>query len=464
MGRLVIFDVDGVLVNTKVLHFDALNSALRDLCDGFEITWDAHLARYDGLTTNSKLRELARLGLINPNLIDKIEESKKLYTAAGLTTLDENPAVLSLFQELKSKGFALAIASNSIRSTVDTVVQRLGLEEVVDFSLSNDDVANPKPHPEVYWQSMIMARSLPSETWIVEDSAVGRRAAQLSGAHLVPVDSVADLERIDAQTMFLRKGELVQQPPWKSARLNVLIPMAGQGSRFAEAGYTFPKPLIEVYGKAMIERVVENLNIDGKFIFLVRKEHLEQYTLEPYLKLLRNQVEIVVVDELTEGAASTALLARDLIDNPDPLLIANSDQIIEWDSSEAMYFFGSAGVDGGILTFTAHHPKWSFAKIDDQGWVTQVAEKIPISDQATTGIYYWARGSDFVKYADQMIERDVRTNGEFYICPVYNEAIGDGKKIRAKSVEKMWGIGTPEDLTAFLNDPRATKYIAGIDG
>lgn len=463
MGRLAVFDVDGVLVETKELHFHALNAALRELCDGFEIGWEDHLAKFDGLSTKTKLLTLSRSGLINPSLIEKIEELKRLHTEAGLAQLTPNPKISSLFRALKFEGFALAIASNSIRSTVDTVIRRLDLEETIDFSLSNEDVGNPKPHPEIYWLSMIKAGSLPKETWILEDSAVGRRAAQLSGARLIPIDSVGDLERIDTRTMFRGKEERLKQPPWKPQSLNVLIPMAGQGSRFAEAGYTFPKPLIEVHGKAMIERVVENLNVDGRFIFLVRKEHLEQYTLEPYLKLLKTEVEIIVVDELTEGAASTALLARELIDNSDPLLIANSDQIIDWDSSESLYFFGSEGVDGGILTFSSHHPKWSFAKVDERGWVTQVAEKVPISDQATTGIYYWSRGSDFVKYADKMIEKDIRTNGEFYICPVYNEAIGDGKRIKAKSVEKMWGIGTPEDLNTFLTDPKAIEYISSVD-
>ena len=464
MGRLAVFDLDGVLVDTKELHFHALNSALKEKCDGFEIGWDDHLAKYDGLTTKSKLLELSRLGLIDSNLTEEIEKSKKLYTEAALTQLAPNPRVSSLFSELRSEGFALAIASNSVRSTVDTVIRRLDLEGTIAFSLSNEDVSHPKPHPEIYWLSMIRAGSLPQETWIFEDSAVGRRAAQLSGARLIPVDSVEDLGIIDAQRIFRWKAAKMNQPPWKSLNLNVLIPMAGKGSRFAEAGYTFPKPLIEVHGKAMIERVVENLNIDGKFIFLVQKDHLEQYNLEPYLKLLKPQVEIIVVNELTEGAANTALLATGLIDNEDPLLIANSDQIVQWDSSEALYFFGSEGADGGILTFTAHHPKWSYAKVDERGWVTQVAEKVPISDQATTGIYYWSKGSDFVRYANQMIDKDIRTNGEFYICPAYNEAINDGKKIKAKSVGKMWGIGTPEDLNTFLADPSASDYISSVDG
>ena len=132
--------------------------------------------------------------------------------------------------------------------------------------------------------------------------------------------------------------------------------------------------------------------------------------------------------------------------------MTNSDQFIEWNSNECLYAFSADAIDGGILTFNATHPKWSYAKVDETGFVSEVAEKKVISDQATVGVYYWKRGSDYVKYAEQMIEKNIRTNNEFYVCPVFNEAISDGKKIRVKTVEKMWGIGTPEDLNYFLDN------------
>jgi dTDP-glucose pyrophosphorylase len=130
--------------------------------------------------------------------------------------------------------------------------------------------------------------------------------------------------------------------------------------------------------------------------------------------------------------------------------MANSDQFIDWDSNEFLYKMNETGADGGIVTFRSTHPKWSFAKIDDLGFVTEVAEKNPISDIATVGVYYWKRGSDYVKYAEQMIEKNKRVNNEFYVCPVFNEAIEGGSKIRIFEIEKMWGLGTPEDLEVFL--------------
>jgi dTDP-glucose pyrophosphorylase len=243
-----------------------------------------------------------------------------------------------------------------------------------------------------------------------------------------------------------------QTIPWRDKKLNVLIPMAGAGSRFAQAGYTFPKPLIEVRGKPMIQVVVENLNIEANYIFLVQKSHYEKYNLQSVLSILKPGCKIVQVDGLTEGAACTTLLAKEFIDNDEPLVMANSDQFVEWDSNNVMYSFTADGIDGGILTFKATHPKWSYAKLDENGFVSQVAEKNPISDNATVGVYYWNKGSDYVKYAEQMIEKNIRTNNEFYVCPVFNEAIADGKKIRVKEISKMWGIGTPEDLNYFLEN------------
>jgi dTDP-glucose pyrophosphorylase len=243
--------------------------------------------------------------------------------------------------------------------------------------------------------------------------------------------------------------------PWRDKKMNVLIPMAGAGSRFAQAGYTFPKPLIEVNGKPMIQVVVENLNVDAHFIYLVQKEHYEKYNLKQLLNLITPDCDIVQVDGVTDGAARTTLLAKELIDNDEPLLMANSDQFVEWNSNEVLYAFTADEVDGGIVTFKATHPKWSFAKIGEDGFVSEVAEKNPISDNATVGIYYWKKGSDYVKYAEQMITKDIRTNGEFYTCPSFNEAISDGKKIRNKSIEKMWGLGTPEDLNYFLENHKS---------
>jgi len=240
--------------------------------------------------------------------------------------------------------------------------------------------------------------------------------------------------------------------------MNILIPMAGEGSRFKSAGYTFPKPLIEVNGKPMIQCVVENLDFDANYIFLVRAEHLDKYNIKSVLKFVTNgRCKIVPVKSLTEGAACTALLAREFIDNEEELLIANSDQIIQYSKENFNIVRRFTKFDSSVFTFRAVHPKWSFVKVNSRGVVTEVAEKNPISDIATCGIYYYRKGSDFVKYADKMIDEDVRVNNEFYICPVYNQLISDEKTLIPFFVDRMHGLGTPEDLEKYLSLKRISS-------
>ncbi len=234
--------------------------------------------------------------------------------------------------------------------------------------------------------------------------------------------------------------------------MKILIPMAGAGSRFAKEGYTFPKPLIDVAGKPMIQTVVENLDFDCEYIFLVRREHIESFDgLLNTLEVITNgRFKYVVVDELTEGAACTALLAEKYIDTDEDLLIANSDQYIEYLSQNFISLKNITNVDGIVFTFNAVHPKWSFVRTNSRGYVIEVAEKKPISNIATCGIYWYRRGSDFVKYTKQMVDKNIRVNNEFYIAPVYNELINDNKTLIPFYVHKMWGLGTPEDLTYYL--------------
>jgi dTDP-glucose pyrophosphorylase len=238
--------------------------------------------------------------------------------------------------------------------------------------------------------------------------------------------------------------------------MKFIIPMAGEGSRFAKEGYQFPKPLIDVDGKPMIQRVVENLDYDAEYIFLVRKEHINKYDglVGTLNQITNDRCRIVVVDSLTEGAACTVLLAKEFINNNEELLVANSDQILEYQKINFEYLKNLTDVDGIIFSFKSVHPKWSFVTTNSRGFITEVAEKRPISDIATCGIYWYRKGSDFVKYAEQMIQKEIRVNNEFYVAPVYNEMIEENKKIVPFFVEKMHGIGTPEDLNLYLRNKR----------
>jgi HAD superfamily hydrolase (TIGR01509 family) len=453
MNKLCIFDLDGVLIDSRDLHYHSLNDALREIDEHYVISREEHLSVYDGLNTTKKLKLLTQQKGLDPKYYDIVWQKKQNATFKLIKQFNQNDSLVELFKLLQRNNVKIAVASNSIRETVKLSLLAIGVLEYVDYYVSNEDVKRPKPYPEMYWQCMTYLNALPKDTVIFEDSHIGREGALSSGAHLVPIKNSDDmtLDKINDALNILNgiKRKLV---PWKDKKMNVLIPMAGAGSRFSQAGYTFPKPLIEVNGKPMIQVVVENLNVDAHYIFIVQKEHYDKYNLKQLLNLIAPNCDIIQVDGLTQGAACTTLLAKNLIDNDEPLLMANSDQFVEWNSNECLYAFTADGIDGGIVTFKATHPKWSFAKLNDEGFVSEVAEKNPISDIATVGIYYWKHGSDYVKYAEQMIEKNIRVNNEFYVCPVFNEAIEDNKKIRVKNIEKMWGIGTPEDLNYFLEN------------
>ena len=447
--KLIIFDLDGVLVEAKTIHFDALNEALGPK---YAIEWNEHLSKYDGLKTNQKLEMLTQEKGLPTELYKQVWDEKQRLTLQKLHDLQPSVQLQVCMKSLVDQGYKIACCSNSIRKTVLTVLSKLGIIEYFDLILSNEDVKNSKPHPEIYWKAISMMGYLPEETLIVEDSPFGLLAANRSKSHVMRVGSPKDITYNNIYKHLNNKVNMT--PKWKNEKLNVLIPMAGAGSRFEQAGYTFPKPLIEVSGKPMIQVVVENLNLDANYIYVVQKSHREKYNLDTLLNLLTPGCKIVETDGLTEGAACTALLAKDYIDNDNPLFFANSDQFVEWDSNEFMYKMQETNADGGIVTFTATHPKWSFAKIDENGLVTEVAEKNPISDIATVGYYYWKQGSDFVKYAEQMISKNIRVNNEFYVCPVFNQAIEDNKQIRTFNTPGMWGLGTPEDLKYYLENKK----------
>lgn len=241
--------------------------------------------------------------------------------------------------------------------------------------------------------------------------------------------------------------------------INIVIPMAGQGSRFSKAGYEKSKPFIDVYGKAMIIRVLENLAYpDARYILIARKEHIEKE------KDLVRQIEkefnaiFIPIDKLTEGTACTVLYARKYINNHEPLLIANSDQIVDMNIANFIDDCKDKNLDGSILTFIDHlkDPKWSFAKLDENNLVIEVKEKIVISEFATVGIYLFSKGQDFVNSTIDMIIENERVNGEFYTCPVYNYAINENAKIGIYNIDfkQMHGIGTPDDLNIYLEKIR----------
>lgn len=226
---------------------------------------------------------------------------------------------------------------------------------------------------------------------------------------------------------------------------NILIPMAGRGQRFVDAGYKLPKPLIDVAGKPLIQRVVESLDLPGQYIYIVQQEHLDskEYDLCCLLNRITPKCIIIPVKEVTQGAVCSCLLAYNYINNESPLIIANSDQILRF--SRADFLMKTTYTDGCLLTFEANDPKWSYVKTSKEQ-VLEVAEKKVVSNQANCGLYAWAEGKDFVWSANRLIADDIRTNNEFYIAETYNILINKGYYITAHKAIEMLPAGTPTDL------------------
>jgi HAD superfamily hydrolase (TIGR01509 family) len=450
----LIFDLDGVLVDTKKIHFDALNYALETV--KFEpISLKEHLNTFDGLPTNEKLKILNQTKDLKKIFFDKIKKIKQKKTQQLLKNkIKFNSKIHKIFLKL-SKKYKICIATNAVKNTLDVCLKKMKIEKFILKSFSNEDVVNSKPHPEIYLKCLVNMGLKPNETLIFEDSSHGLMAAQDSGCHLFTVKNLSDISYSNITNFMknLKKNKHQNQKKnyWSDPNLNILIPMAGAGSRFKEAGYIFPKPLIEINNKPMIQWVIESLKLEGNYIFIVQKEHQEKYNINSVLKILKPNCKIIELDYVTEGAACTTLLAKKFINSNNPLVIANSDQYITWNSIKSMYNFNSKKIDGSILTFEAIHPKWSYAKVDKNNFVLEVAEKKVISKNATVGVYYWKKGSDYIKYTESMIKKNIRVNNEYYVCPVFNEAIQDKKKIMIDEVLEMHGLGTPEDLNNFLS-------------
>tara|TARA_Y100000114_G_scaffold70835_1_gene64781 strand:- start:5887 stop:7269 length:1383 start_codon:yes stop_codon:yes gene_type:complete len=449
--KLIIFDLDGVLVESKELHYIALNKALHEIGEKYIINKEEHLCLYDGLTTNQKLKKLKTEKGLPEKYFNEVWQLKQKQTLNEIDKYKPDHRIIDIFKKLKSKNYKIACATNSTRDTSKLILIRKGFFEYIDFLYSNEDVKHPKPNAEIYMKCMLRCGVNPDETVIIEDSHIGRKAAIRSGSHLCAVKNSKDLTFNKINNTIINVETISKiSPKWQGDKMNVLIPMAGAGSRFEQAGYTFPKPLIDVNGKPMIQQVVENLNIEARHIFIVQKSHYEKYSLKHTLNLISPNCEIVQVEGLTEGAACTTLLAKEFINNDEPLVLANSDQYVEWDSNQFMYASMSDDIDASILTFHSTHPKWSYAKLNEDGFVVEVAEKKPISNNATVGIYFWKRGRDYVDSAETMIRKNIRVNNEFYVCPVYNEALLRGARVKTFHIDRMWGLGTPEDLDTFL--------------
>ena len=441
--KLVVFDLDGVLLDFCDIHRDSLNDAISTIAGKqFCISNEEHIFKYNGRNTRVKLEMLhSNLGL-SRDLFDPIFKMKQIATVNAIrSTVHPSEELKKILAYIRSHGIKIACATNSIRTTLDSSLEKLEIRSFFDFTLSNEDVSVTKPNPEIYLKCHALANVSPNETLIFEDSPIGLQAATSSKSWVRRVPTPKSLT-ID----------FIMNP-----LINIVVPMAGNGSRFASAGYIDPKPLISVFGDPMISWVVKNIRIPGCiFIFIIRSDYPN--SCRTFLESIAPGCEIITVDKVTEGAACTVLLSKQIINNDTPLMIANSDQYVEFSADDFVKSFlnneDELIYSAKISTFDGNYnPKWSYVGLTN-GVVTEVVEKKPISIHATTGIYLWRHGSDFVNFAEQMISKDIRVNNEFYVAPVFNEALQSGCMITISECKRMWGLGVPEDLEYFIQNYR----------
>jgi beta-phosphoglucomutase-like phosphatase (HAD superfamily)/dTDP-glucose pyrophosphorylase len=464
--ELIIFDLDGVLISSREWHYTALNQALTETHPECVISESDHIARFDGLPTTTKLNILHKERGLPTESFPRIWARKQEVVLKLIDAqVHPNQAFIALMALLQGLGYKVACCSNSVLATLDLILRKMGLLEFMSTICSNDNAelkstfpkCGPKPHPAMFMFTCLKVGVSPRMTLVCEDSHFGRKSALEAGCWLCPIENPEHLT-FSVITKYIAHANTslfcIPRMPWiMTPDMNVLIPMAGRGSRFEVQKFQDIKPMIPVRGTMpMIQVVVRNLNITARHLFIAQAHHIDQYRLSYWLPIIVDSCTLVSVTGLTEGAACTTLLAKEYIDNDNPLLIANSDQFVEFDMNAFMYRVMNSDIDGGILCFNLDQPdcKWSFVEMDDRGLVKQVYEKSPVSRYATVGIYFWKRGSDYVRYATEMVSTESnKINGEFYVAPVYNFAIRDGKKIVKFDVHKMWGLGVPEDLLVF---------------
>ena len=325
-----------------------------------------------------------------------------------------NPGVAAKLHELKQAGHHIVIHSarhmKSCDGDVSLVEQKIGQktrEWLKRYGIPYDELCFGKPYAHIYIDDL----ALPFRGW-----------------------NTIETHDLDEQ------------------KINVLIPMAGRGSRFAEAGFTDPKPLIKTKGKTMIEWAMQSFGFLPKenvqFIFVILKEHDEKFSLHKHLiDIFGEHIKVVVTDSVTRGQAETCLLAKDLIDNYNKLFIFNCDTFSQTPNlySEIMDY----DPEGLLVCFEANDPRYSFAKLDAYGYVCETAEKRPISNYASNGMYYFKHGHLFVQAAEAVITEGAQEQGEFYIAPLYNRLIALGKRVRISLVKENWILGTPEELARF---------------
>ena len=445
----VVFDLDGTLVETRDLHKVALNEALRAVAgEEYVISDEEHHAQFDGLSTAQKLKKLNAQKNMNPDLNKAVWEKKQELTNTMVSqTVKPDKRIAAVIRHLKQRGYPVAVASNCIRSSVDLILKCLGIYDLVDLSVSNDDVEIAKPAPDIYARAAACFGLRADELLVVEDAPFGWQAALSSGAHLMPISCPADVT-LDSVSEKIAEINNTHHP------VVVIVPLAGpiplvHGASGAKG---FHPSLYDIRGKSAIEHAMQSVvsrRHPMKFVFVVLGDSIPDAVLMRATNWL--PTSIVRLPAPTRGALESVLAAERFICEDSPLLICDGCHVDEWrPGSDIDELLDARGCTAAVTVTPSYDERWSYATIDPDGFVSSVQEKAKISNHALTGLYMWRQGKDFIRDAKLAMSHGPRVRGRLYVAPVLNYTISSaGGRVRSVPVRYMHSLGTHSEVLQF---------------
>ena len=447
--NVVVFDLDGTLVETRDLHKVALNEALRTVAgDAFMITDAEHHAHYDGLSTAQKLKKLNAQKNLNPDLNKAVWEAKQALTNTMVSqTVKPDPRITGIIRQLKQRGYPIGVASNCIRSSVDLILKCLCIYDLVDLSVSNDDVEVAKPAPDIYVRAASCFGVRPDEMLVVEDAPFGWQAALSAGAHLMRINGPSDVT-LESVLDKISEVDNTANP------VTVIVPLAGPIPLIhsASGARGFHPALYDIRGKSAIEHAIQGVvsrRHPMKFVFVVLGDSI------PDAVLMRasswQPTTIVRLAQPTRGALESVLAAEALVFGDSPLLICDGCHADEWGGSGNIdELLDARGCTAAVTLTPSYDERWSYATVDPDGFVSCVQEKARISNNALTGLYMWRRGEDFLSVAKKAMTHGPRVRGTMYIAPALNYTIAStGGRVRAILVRYMHSLRTQSEVARY---------------
>ena len=433
-----LFDLDGVLVNSVDIQYQSTIDAINKYTK-IDITNKFDNILKSTITTKKKLQYFVEKNIISKEQIVDIYNEKKKIADSKFNHLTIDNEKIKLFSFLKKKKCRIAVVTNGNKNSAKIILKALGLYCFLDLLISNEDVINSKPHSEPYIKAISHFGGDLKNFIIFEDSETGLKSAYGTGCEVYKVENINDINL-----------SLIKQ--LNNLNRNILIPAAGLGSRFKKRGFKLQKPLIELENKTLIEHAISSLDIEGNYIFVIRKiDNNSNIELITALRNIKPECKVIEIDYVTEGSASTCYLAKEFIDNNNELIISNCDQILKWDSKKFLEY--SSNYDCSVLTYKSNEDKNSFIKTDENNKGIEIREKEVISDNALVGVHYFKKGSDFIKSYEYILNNKIKFKNEYYVSTVCNHLINEGKEVvnyPFQENELYYSTGTPEDYFKYM--------------